>query len=246
MCLAQRLDAPEAKASQHSASPSVLTCGEVHITMVPHRDLLRTDCLDEETLVVTHMKTCEQLRFQHGPYELTYDDEGFGSLLRKGPLMHDEVPIMLEDKFRFVLYKNEVTSHDAIAVKGAEKDQYVHLNEFKAKSTAHEVTLRLGAINAEKSFQIFAYKWPRSPAARIMWDTKGIYAGLDFDQFRGQQWRWVNGSWRRWQQVMSDDFGMAEHVLPSAAMKERPNPHRDPSLGPMFLCAPLCEARGWL
>lgn len=192
--------------------------GETVLVMVPHSGHVAIDATSEAVCVVTHLITTEKVTFEHGPYEVIYDDDGFGALVLESEGAAGV--IHLEDHFRFVVYKNEQTDEFVFAMRGKEKATWIALSHYQGKSTSHEITLCLGPARAETRFDLVAYKWPRHPAARIMWDTKAIYTGLAFTQFNNQQWRWVSGSWRRWQQLMAEDFGMPEHVLPSTLMKE--------------------------
>lgn len=93
--------------------------GETVLVMVPHSGHVAIDATSEAVCVVTHLITTEKVTFEHGPYEVIYDDDGFGALVLESEGAAGV--IHLEDHFRFVVYKNEQTDELVFAMRGKEK-----------------------------------------------------------------------------------------------------------------------------
>ena len=182
-------------------------------TLCPHQGVVVIDQIGTSSWTVTHLQTYEHLQAQGNLCELHFDEEGFGFVVSDLP---DVEPLILEEAFRFRLYSGP---GGELLIGGAAGPQVVNLDEFKGKYVAMSLKLHVGCSHSLKEFDAVEFRWIRSPAAKVMWCCKSLYRNLGFTQFNGESWRWISGSWRRWQSLMCS-LGYSEHVLPSTLMKE--------------------------
>lgn len=185
--------------------------------LFPHAEVVVLDKLGENNFVLTHLITNERVEIRgQGDVSLVFDEEGFGVVVPPG----EEQPQAVEELFKFQVYYASKVGYILCSSQEGFGKQTVRLNEFQGKCEAYELTMQVGATLATKHLQAVCYRWPRRPCARIMICAKSLYDQLGLSQFSGESWRWIAGSWRRWQSCMRDEFGMEEHVLPSTLMKE--------------------------
>lgn len=198
-------------------------------TLEPHRGHVFLDRVGHQQYIVTHTVTNEKHLFGGCQYTLEFDDEGFGALT---PINDDKPVTLVEDLFRFVLYRDDNGDFIITASDKQGPGSILRLSDFSAKFSAHKLELKVGATRAPKVLDLVIFKWPRTAGAQIMFCAKSVYDELGLSQFSGASWRWISGSWRRWQTSMLNDFGLGDHVLPSTLMKE--------------LVAPQCDQCVWL
>lgn len=185
-----------------------------HAEMVPHDGLLAIDELPHhKCCVITHMVTYEKLALPGCGWSVHYDDEGFAIAI---PSHGDAV--VIEDRMRFGLFKSSGGDMFISATTGYD-GQVVNLREFMRRWRLAHLTVCIGATLAQHRFELAVFRWPRPPAARVAISARALYEQLGLDQFGGQQWRWVDGSWRRWRASMQQ-LGLDEHIMPSGLMKE--------------------------
>lgn len=187
------------------------------VSLAPHRGCVAVDMLDDRRCVITHLVTNEKLALQ-GAHMLEFDDDGFGAAV---PSQAGAPIVVLEEAFRFAYYLSADGERYLSFSDQSERAALIKLSEIQAKCSSVNVQLFVGPSQAPKTLQAVCYKWPRAPAARVMFCTKSLYNELGLSQFGGESWRWIHGSWKRWQAMLRAEFGLAEHVVPSSSMKER-------------------------
>lgn len=184
--------------------------------MVPHEGMLAMDELPlNNCCVVTHFVTYEKLVLPGRDWALHYDEGGFAIAV---PAEGDAV--VVEDRMRFGLFKAPNGDMFISSTTPGFEGQVVRLREFMQRWRAAHLLIQVGATLAQHRFELAVFRWPRPPAARVVVSARGLYEKLGLDQFGGQQWRWVDGSWRRWRTSMQQ-IGLDEHIIPSGLMKER-------------------------
>jgi hypothetical protein len=150
-------------------------------------------------------------------WELIFDEDGFAAAVDKSD-DHVEA-IMAEDLLRFQVYlaaDNAVVLMDG---KNPTSNSYVMLKRFMHKYVEYSITVNIGTpISTAKQFQVYGLKWPRQPAATIMWSAKSVYECLGLKQYGGQQWRWTHSGYPSWKKYLAK-HGLEKHLLRSALMK---------------------------
>lgn len=184
--------------------------------LVQHQGYAAIDDLGDRCQI-THTMTLEKVSCPGGGWSLEFDEDGFGVAVPPPDSPHDAV--VLETTLRFGLYKSK---DGAFYVVGASSftGQVASLSALMQKWEPRQVDLIVGAAKTKRSFEAAAMKWPRTPAARFFWSAKSVYEQCGFDQFSGQEWRWIDASWRRWQSSLAKEHGLGEHVIPTALMKD--------------------------
>jgi hypothetical protein len=209
-----RWSAPDENGSSQAA---VGKCTIDVLELYPHQGNVAVDEVGSHHFVVTHLITYEKLELKGASWSLTFDDDGFGCAVADNL---EETIELLEDRFVYALHLSKPSNELVIVSRTTgSTGQAVHLKRFMNKFQSGALTTQLGATHADIRFELNFLSWPKMPAAKVMWSSKSIYTGLGFNQFKGQQWRWVDASWRRWQSVMHE-YGLGEHVVPSAQMKD--------------------------
>lgn len=79
------------------------------------------------------------------------------------------------------------------------------------------MTVRAGPNQVIFQLEIAQFRWPRT-GARMAISLKSLYQVLGLNQFSGQQWHWLAGSWHRWRGHVGN-FGLGEHVLAACSME---------------------------
>lgn len=188
-----------------------------HATLEPHKGKVFLDKVGHQAYTVTHIVTNEKHEVSGCDYSLEFDDEGFGALT---PNSDDKPVILVEDLLRFTLYRADTDDFVITAAGQQGPGSMLRLSDFSAKFSSHKLEVKVGATLAAKVLDLVVFRWPRSAGAQVMFCAKRIYDELGLSQFSGESWRWISGSWRRWQTAMLNDFGLGDHVLPSTLMKE--------------------------
>lgn len=208
---------PASSSSSGGSGPDATPVVPLVATVVPHMGMIALDRIGSKRYVLTHLVTNERYEISGGDFELQFHD-GWGCIVGTVGLGEDKV-VCVEDALKYRLYATDSGEYVIAAGEGGSTTM-VKLSEFRGKFTAHQLKVNVGASLAGKVLEILVYKWPRSPAARIMFCTKSLYDAMGLSQFSGESWRWISGSWKRWQACMRGDFEMDEHVLHSTLMKE--------------------------
>lgn len=197
-------------------SANVAPDGKATLTVVPHEGFLSLDQLPGQS-IITHSLPLERVCLTPEGWELIFDEEGFAAA---GPPSgaSDLEPVVLEDRLQFVLLQDP----DGAYVIGGQDgvDQYLRLDALMQRWEHRELKIKFGVSRTLKSFDGALFRWPKHPNARYFWSARSIYQNLGFDQFGGQQWRWVGASWRRWKSGLEKDLGLGEHIQPTGLMKE--------------------------
>ena len=186
----------------------------VELTLLGHEGFVVLDPMPNDTTILTHRLTIERITLPGHGWTLEFDDEGFG--LAMPDYDTDAIIHCLESSLKFQLYTNP--SKEYVIMKTDSSEGIVHLNTFMKKWTSARVGVLIGPNKCNANLDVAMLRWPRM-GARIVFSCTSLYTVLALDQFKGQPWRWVNGSWKRWQKHMHS-FGLQEHVLGSSAMED--------------------------
>lgn len=202
--------------SSGGSSSSTAPAASKELELVPHAGYVFLDDLGDKC-VATHSLTCEKVAMVGSGWVVHFDSDGFGVLVP--PEDSPQPPIVLDEAMQFMLYKDSAGAFYIVG-NNAFAGQVTSLSEMVKKWEARQVTVRVGASSAPRVFEAAAFKWPRPPGSRFAISAKSVYEQLAFDQFSGQQWRWVDSGWRRWKASLAKDFGLGEHIIPSGQMKD--------------------------
>lgn len=165
--------------------------------------------------VITHRMTFESFTLPGLQWMLEFDDEEFGIVVPVDQGSEARQPVLLEDRLCFQWWAR--SNNDFVITHRDRGDQAVHLDSNMMKWSSSTLTVRAGPNRISFEFDIAQFRWPRT-GARMAVSLKSCYQALGLDQFKGQQWRWVAGSWQRWRSHLGS-FGLGEHVLATGAME---------------------------
>lgn len=183
--------------------------------MVAHDGVLALDELPALGIsVITHLVTLEKLSLPGVGWDLHYDEDGFAVAV---PTAGEA--IVVEDRLQFGLFKAPDGDMLIAGTAPGFEGQVVNLREFGQRWRSARLDLPVGATRASRRFELAIFRWPRAPAARVAMSARSLYDQIGLDQFGGQQWRWVDGSWRRWRAIMQQ-LGLGEQIVPSGLMKD--------------------------
>lgn len=188
---------------------------ELNVDLSPHKGQLVLDEVPGQGTIVTHKTTLEQCRLLGHGWHLEFDEDGFAMAL-KGCGANQE-HVLIEDSLKFELCMDTTTLEPVIMMRN-KSNCFVRLNFHKTRWQSAAVTVGIPPNMSKQKFDAVVYRWPRQ-GVRVHISAKSLYENLGLNQFKGEQWRWVSGSWRRWTKHMAT-FGLAEHIMPSGTMKE--------------------------
>ena len=212
------LEAPAGFAS-FGAAGDTDQIGDHEVSLLPHEGFVFIDKVGPgDVFKLTHMLSYEQHLLPGGhSWELIYDEDGFAAAVDKS----DETveAIMAEDMLRFQVYQAADNSLVLMDGQHPNSNNFVMLKHFMHKYVEYNFSVTVGTTTpTTKEFQVFGLKWPRQPAATIMWSAKSLYECLGLKQFRGQQWSWTHAGYPIWKKFLAK-HGLEKHLLRSALMK---------------------------
>lgn len=175
----------------------------------PHTGTIFLDVVDG-LATVTNIVTCERQDLPPSQqWEMTYDEDGFAFCVGSQGAV-----IAVEDLMQFEVY--DAAGKGAIILGRVEEasGQKVVLDVLKTKFYEIDASFPVGCTKAKKTLGGVVLRWPRAPAAKVLWNCTVLYEQLGLSQFGGQAWRWTAGSLGRWKKDMSS-LGFGSHVLRS-------------------------------
>lgn len=195
------------------ASSAMPTGVAVELSLVPHEGYIVLDQLPDES-VFSHAISLEKVCLTPSGWGLELDEDGFGVIPPDGIAAE---PILLEERLNFTVLQD---TNGGFIIGNRSGTQHLRLADLMQKWENRVAILKIGVTKASKEFDAALFRWPRPPGCMFVWSAKSVYENLAFEQFGGQQWRWVDASWRRWRNWLEKAFGLGEHIQPTGQRKD--------------------------
>lgn len=231
--------APERPGDDHEPGPSSAKRMQ-ELSLCPHDGYVVLDLLPCGETMVTHVVTLERFRLARHRWHIEFDQEGFAAIYERNEDGDMGAEIVVEDKLQFELYTSE--AGELVLTHKQDPNQIMALNRFMQKWTSATLKLPVGNIQALLSLECAVFKWARG-GAKVAVSAKALYQALSLNQFNGKQWRWVAGSWKRWQKHMTS-MGMGEHIMATGSM-EAPIVSHETHLVPLHVRPEKCLQKMW-
>lgn len=200
--------------------------------LVPHSECVHLDRTAGGDHVLTNILTMESTILQPaGEWSLIFDSEGFGVCVPGGNSQAEAV--LVDEVLQYAVYSAN-GDHIVLATSGPQQGHRIEVSSMLRKYVEVSIPICFGVPLTEHQFAGALLKWPRPPAARLMWSCKSLYESLALDQFRSAPWRWTFAGVPRWQKHMAS-LGMESHVLRSIQSEVVAGAHTHPS------CSRRCQ-----
>lgn len=188
------------------------TSGAANLKLEPHSGRIFIDSVGTEQVITDAVCLRQSIVPGHGPWDIVFDDEGFGALVSEHP---GEEVRLLEHFLGRSLYTSDsgqlfMLTTDIPSCKDAE---FENLSQKMRSYTKGVVSLT--TPDAELTFDVFYLDWPRG-GFHLQWSIGQAYDNLKMKSYKGQRSKWIFGSWSRWGEIMQE-LAESNHFLKGVA-----------------------------
>lgn len=176
------------------------------LTLVPHLGHVHV-CKNFN--MITHLTLQKWCKLpEGGPYDLHFDDDGFGALVEENG---DRV-FCLEDCLPWQLYKSERGDFVVCEKKSDGERTLFNFSGVMKSYEQHTVTLDMKS-NAGYEFTVFKMEYMRG-GCKMLWACKEFYELLECTSYKGQSSKWVYSQLGQWEKTCNA-LGGSTHFLKS-------------------------------
>ena len=183
---------------------------ETAVHLVPHEGLVILANNACGQLCVYHTLTLEVKPLPPGQWEVVFDEEGYGALIRQddGEGDGDSIVLMCEDFFSRRLYRTAEAKVLMLQFDGGSLDNFEWL---RTRYTQVNVTVDIGRSAATLPLRSYLLHWPRFGRSRLFFDIDGLFKALKIGSgTRLSKWRYQRAC--RWSAQIRQNFGDEQFI----------------------------------